>query len=194
MLDFSPLFRGERTVAELTAGLGRENLRDLTNEMVDAQRAAIADATDVDVTFVPVDPGADDPGAGGAEANQAWTLGHVVVHTTASSEESAALALTLARGVTVPMGDAGHSFHETPWELMHSADQCVHRLEESRRMRLAMLEAWPDAPDLGNVYTPIPPFGPLNAVGRFTLSLAHDQDHLGQLREIMRQARVARGA
>jgi len=36
--------------------------------------------------------------------------------------------------------------------------------------------------------------GPINAIGRFLFGLSHDDSHLEQLREIMRQARAARAA
>ncbi|HCP73182.1 MAG TPA: DinB family protein, partial [Ktedonobacter sp.] len=41
-------------------------------------------------------------------------------------------------------------------------------------------------------YTPYPRLGPINAVTRFVLGLSHDDSHIEQLREIMRQARAQR--
>jgi hypothetical protein len=141
---------------------------------------------------VPVDPAANDTfaaaGADAAVVNMAWTLGHVIVHATASSEEAAALALTLARGLPVE----GRSRYEVPWETVTTAAQVVQRLEESRRMRLAMLDAWPDQPHLDNSYTPIPRFGPLNPPARFAFGLLHDQSHIDQIRDIVAQAQAAR--
>src|SRR5436305_1112305 len=122
------------------------------------------------------------------EKNLVWTLGHVAVHTTASSEESAALALTLARGLT----PEGRSRYEVPWRSVQTIDQVRHRFEESRRMRLAMLDAWPDEPHLEVLYSVSPRFGPFNATARFLMGLYHDDDHLGQLRELMRQAHDSR--
>jgi hypothetical protein len=61
-------------------------------------------------------------------------------------------------------------------------------------MRLAMLAAWPDEPDLATTIVQVERFGPLNAVGRYLLGLMHEDGHLGQIAEIMRQARAARGA
>ena len=58
-------------------------------------------------------------------------------------------------------------------------------------MRRASLETWPDQPHLDNCYTP-GASGPINCVGRFVLGLRHDWDHIGQIREIVRQARVVR--
>jgi len=147
-----------------------------------------------DVTFVPADPAANDTFApAGSDAGVVtlpWTLGHVIVHVTASSEEGAALALTLARGLPV----MGRSRYETPWETLTTVAQLVQRLEESRRMRLALLDAWPDQPHLDNADTPIPQFGPLNPVARFVLGLSHDQSHVDQIQDIVAQAKAARGA
>jgi len=194
MLDFTSLRAGDTTMADLTARLRVHDLRDLTNEMIDLQRAAIAESSDADVTFVPSDPAANDTfapaGSDAAVVNLPWTLGHVIVHVTASSEEGAALALTLARGLPV----TGRSRYETPWETVMTVAQLVQRLEESRRMRLALLDAWPDQPHLDNTDTPIPQFGPLNPVARFVLGLFHDQSHIDQTQDIVAQAKAARGA
>ena len=189
MIDFTALHKGELTFADLVAPLTQQDLRGLTNEMVDTMRAAIIDIVDADVTFVPVDEAADDRDASDeSEANIAWTLGHVIVHTTASSEEGAALGLVLARGLPVE----GRSRYETPWETIHTAEQVVQRLEESRRMRLAMLDAWPDQPHLDNRVRLWEEVGEVNAIGRFVIGLLHDDMHIDQIREVVRQAKAAR--
>jgi hypothetical protein len=189
MLDFTPVRNKRMTMMELVKNLTRDDLRRLTNEMVDAMLGAIAECTDFDVTFVPVDPHANDTAAATeAEVNLAWTLGHVIVHTTASAEEAAFLAAELARGVP----NHGRSRYETPWQSVTTIAQCRQRLEESRRIRLATLDVWPDEPHLDNTY-PIWEGGPVvNAVARFVYGLRHDDDHLGQIREIVRQSREAR--
>lgn len=189
MLDFTPVREKRMTVAELCAGLTIDDLRALTNEMIDAMLALIADCTDEDVVFQPVDPNADDPfAATPEEAGAAWTLAHVIVHTTASAEESAFLAAEMARGVP----NHGRSRYEVPWQSVATIEQCRHRLEESRRMRLASLEMWPDQPHFDVCYTPWRGAGEVNCIGRFVLGLFHDDDHLGQIAEIVRQARQAR--
>jgi len=190
LLDFTPVKNKTVQFSDLARGLTKTDLRNLTNEMIDTMLSIIPDATDEDVVFVPQDPNADDPFGIPEERNLVWTLGHVAVHTTASSEESAALALTLARGL-VP---EGRSRYEVPWREVKTIAQVRHRFEESRRMRLAMLDAWPDEPHLEVTYAPSPRFGSYNAVSRFIMGLYHDDDHLGQLREIMRQAREARSS
>ena len=189
VIDFEPLRRKQRTIQEIAEGLDGEKLARLTNEMCDLQLEAIADAEDADVVFVPYDPEAKDVvAASEGEVELAWTLGHVVVHATASSEESAALALTLARGLSVE----GRSRYEVPWQEATTAAFCRHRIEESRRMRLAMLAAWPSSPHLDNVYQPYESWPAMNAIGRFITGLFHDDDHLPQLRKIMVQARARR--
>ncbi len=188
MVDFAAVGRGETTLAELARNLTVQDLHDLTDEMIDLMLNITASTTDVDVVFVPTDSNANDEFGKAEDQGLAWTLGHVVVHATASSEEAAALASALARGV-VP---EGRSRSEVPWETMQTALHIRERLEESRRMRHAFLHTWPAAPHLDVTYTPIPRFGPLNATARFMLGLFHDDAHLDQLSEIMRQAEAAR--
>lgn len=190
MLDFAPVRNQETTIQELTADLTRDDLRRLTNEMVDTMLSLIRYCVDADVTFEPEDPQADDPyAATEEEVHIPWTLGHVIVHTTASAEESAALAAELARGVPFH----GRSRSEVPWEQVETIAQCRQRLEESRRMRLASLDMWPAEPYLDNVYEWKAGAEPINAVARFVLGLQHDDDHLGQIADVVQQARQARG-
>ena len=184
MIDFAPIHRREMTLAELAAQqrITREDLIRHTNDMIDAMLAVIADIDDAAVQFVPEDADADDPYADDAEAaTSAWTLGHVIVHATASSEECCAHAATLARGIQV----LGRNRYETPWLEMHTVVDLRHRLEESRRIRLAYLNAWPDAPDYEMTYTPKKT--PHNCIVRVLAGLFHDDDHLSQMREIVRQ-------
>lgn len=185
MLDFEAVREKRMTMADLCAGLTVDDLRALTNEMVDAMQTLIANCGDADVVFQPSDPAADDPYASDADdVNVAWSLGHVIVHTTASAEESAFLAAELARGVE----NHGRSRYETPWETVTTIAQCRTRLEESRRMRLASLDVWPDEPHQDNTYTPWPSAGPIDCVRRFVLGLRHDDDHLEQIGDIVQQA------
>lgn len=186
MLDFTPIRNRTLSFAEFAKGMTKADLRKYTNEMIDAELDIIADATDADVVFVPIDQEADDQFGKPEEATLAWTLGHVVVHATASSEEAAAISSSLARGLLIE----GRSRYETPWETVTTVAQLRQRLEESRRMRLAFLETWPDEPHL-DVFQNLR-FGQFDAVSRFLMGLFHDDAHLEQLREILRQARAAR--
>lgn len=160
-----------------------------TQESVDYYLALIADATDDYVTFEPEDPDANDTFAENPEdVHRAWTLGHVIVHTSASAEEAAALGTWLARGVEVN----GRSRYEVPWQSVTTKAQLVQRLEESRRMRLAYLNAWPDEPHLDLLFTKLEArLGAINAIGYTMGGLKHDWDHYDQVAEIMRQAREA---
>ncbi len=189
MIDFTPLRSREKTLGEIVAGLIVDDLRDLTNEMIDRQLALIADCTDEDVVFVPQDPTAEDKYAADAEdVGLAWTLGHVIVHVTASSEEKAFLAAELARGID----REGRSRYETPWETVTTIAQVRARLEESRRMRLASLDMWPDDPDFSLTINYRWLRGPMNAIARFCMGLVHDDDHLEQIAEIVRQSHALR--
>jgi len=145
MLDFQAFHSGELTFPELVTGLTQDDLRPLTDEMIDTILGLITDCADADVTFEPVDPQANDPfAATPEELHMPWTLGHVIVHTTASGEESAAVAAELARGVEYH----GRSRYEVHWTAMRMIAACRQRLEESRRMRLASLGMWPDSAHL----------------------------------------------
>jgi hypothetical protein len=189
MLDFTPLRNKELTMPQLTASLTPDDLRRLTNEIVDTILDLIATCEDRDVTFVPQDPEAFDPyAADESDVHLAWTLGHVIVHITASAEESAAVAAELARGVAYH----GRSRSEVPWQTVTTIAQCRQRLQESRRMRLASLDMWPDRPHLDNTYRLIEGAEPINAIARFVFGLKHTDDHLGQIAEIVRQAQDAR--
>ncbi len=188
MLDLTPLYSGQLTLMQFAAQFTPDDLRKFTNEMIDAQLALIQDCDDADVTFQPTDPNAHDQFAQTAEElNIAWTLGHVIVHTTATAEEAAAIACELARGVPFR---GGRSRVEVPWQTVTTIAQCRRRLEESRRMRLALLDAWPCEPDLHNTYQYSPQSEPRNALARFILGLKHETDHLNQIQEIVKQAQA----
>ena len=198
MIDYSPIREGRQSIVEITDGLGAEELRRLTDQMIDTMRDLIADCTDEDVVFVPDDPDAYDSVAATAEeVYMSWTLGHVIVHVTASAEEAAFQAAELARGVRYRQL---RSRYEVPWQSMTTIAQCLHRLEESRRMRHGSLDMWPDEPFLDNTFVlkvGAPPSvtegrPEVNAAAKFLLGLMHDDSHLGQIAEIVRQAKEAR--
>lgn len=189
MLDFDAVRQKKMTMNELLDGVDREDLVELTNEMIDTVLGKIENATDADVVFEPRDPQADDPFAASEDEKEiAWTLGHVIVHLTASSEESAFLAAEMARGVE----PHGRSRSEVPWESVTTIEQCRQRLEESRRMCLATLDVWPDEPYLELTYQPWSTAPEINAVGRFALGLSHAASHLGQIDDVVGQAEKER--
>jgi hypothetical protein len=190
MLDFTPVRKKQLTITELGDSLNRENLKTLTNEMVDRILEMIKDCIDADVVFSPDDPKAFDPDAATKEElHMSWTLGHVIVHTTASAEEAAFLAAELARGAD---RREGRSRREVPWTSILTIEACRKRLEESRRMRLATLDVWPDQPYLDNTYSYLPTAPKINAIGQFLFGLMHDDSHLDQIADIVRQASLAR--
>lgn len=188
MLDFSPLAKGQ-SFADFAAGVTKDDLYTTTNELADRILALLEGASDADMVFVPNDPQANDPGAAEDEREMAWTFGHVVVHVTAGVEEGAMLGLSLARGVE----PKERSRYETHWTTIKTVEQVRQRVQESRRMCLSMLDAWPDAPHYDVTQTPIPRFGPMNAIARYLLGLSHGVGHLEQLADITNQARAARG-
>jgi len=188
MLDFAPIRNKEKTFAQFASNYKYEEFVELTNEIVDYILEQIADCVDADVVFEPIDPDADDPYAtDDSEKEIAWTLGHVIVHVTASAEESAFIAAEMARGVP----HHGRSRSEIPWESVTTIGQCRARLEESRRMRLATLAMWPDEPYLDVTYEPWPSVGQINAIGQFILGFWHETSHLAQIDEIVEQAKTA---
>ena len=192
MLDFTRVDNKEITVNDLTAGLNPADLRRLTDEMVDTILRLIADCTDADVIFIPEDLEAYDKDAATSEELRVpWTLGHVIVHVTASSEECAFLAAEVARGIS---DRGGRSRYEVPWPSVTTVAQCRKRLAESRRMRVTCLDTWPETPHAEMAYR-FRPDGPVfGAASLFVYGLFHDDSHLGQIAEIVRQAQAARSA
>ena len=185
MLDFQRVRSKEITYDELLAGVTVDGLRDLTNEMIDYYLAMVAGCSDADVVFQPVDEAANDPYAVSEdETDMAWTLGHLIVHVTASLEESAFLGAELARGIH----REGRSRYETHWTTIKTMDQVRERLEESRRMTLAMLDVWPAEPHLDLRVESY--MGEINAVGRFAGGLGHATSHIEQVKDVVRQAKA----
>ena len=187
-IDFTPVEQGELTLIELAETLTLDDLRDATNESIDTLLGFLDGLHDEHVTFDPVDPDADDPYAVSGEEKIGWSLAHLVAHVTASSEEGAAMSSQLARGVRVKLRNR----YETPWREITTVVQCVQRLEESRRMRLAFLETWPDEPHL-DVYRKISreyeaKHGKLNAPASFIKGLHHEVGHYEQFRKVRQQA------
>src|SRR5712691_5580172 len=187
-IDFSRVRAREARLADLVADLAIEDLARATDSSIAQIEEILADATDGDVTFVPDDPEADDPAAADpADRELAWTIGHLVVHVTASAEESASLAAELARGVPFH----GRSRWEVPWPTMTTIAGCRQRLAKSRRMRLATLELWPEYPPTTVDPDPsVPTWG--QAMERFLRGLSHEDAHMEQFRSVLKQSQAAR--
>ncbi len=185
MLDFDKVRNKEKTYQELSAGLSTEDLAALTNEMIDTIQALLADATDDDVTFQPVDPDAHDAAAATEEeTDMAWTLGHIIVHINASYEETAFLAAEAARGVPYH----GRSRYERHWTTAKTIAQCRQWLEVSRTMMLASLRMWPPEPHM-EIVVESSWAGTVDPVTRYVLGLSHAESHLDQIKEVLRQSR-----
>ena len=187
MLDFQSVREKKVTVQDLVKGLTKDDLRRELNEMYNDIEHRIVNATDADVVFQPVDPNAKDPFAKEGEGELAWTLGHVIVHLTASMEEAASISQELARGVEYH----GRSRWEVLFREVKTIAFCRARLAESRRMCLAALDMWPDPSHMDNTYAAAPGALPHTPVSRFASGLKHASDHLEQISEIMRQAKEA---
>ncbi len=196
MIDFSPMRDGELTYLEFAAreNIGPAELKQLSDESVDLLLGLLDELKDADIVFEPEDPDADDPFAVEGEEEIGWNFGHLIAHVTASSEEGAALSSLLARGVPA----AERPRYETPWRAIKSVAQVRQRLEESRRMRNAYLETWPDAPlldvcrDVSERFSAR--FGEMNAPAAFLFGLSHEVGHYEQIEEVRRQALAARQA
>lgn len=193
LIDFTPVERGDLKLLEYSQRFTLDDLRAATNASIDTILDIIYDMTDQQMTFLPFDPDADDPHAVPGEEKIGWSLAHLVVHVTASAEESAAFASILARGIPFPKEPRLR--YETNWHTVTTKAQAIQRLEESRRMRLASLETWPDAPFL-DVFREmsersIEKVGYMNAPATFLGGLKHEAGHYAQFREVARQAREA---
>ena len=88
MLNFDPVRIADVPLMECVGDLGPNDLKTITDDFIDHVLTLISDCTDEDVIFEPLDAEAHDPYAATAEeVDMPWTLGHVIVHITASAEE-----------------------------------------------------------------------------------------------------------
>lgn len=185
MITFPP----DRLLSELQDDFSRADLIAATHAMTDHLLGLVRGLPDAAVAFQPEDPEAHDQyAATEAETGIAWTLGHVIVHITASCEESCVRGSTLARGVDLRV----RSRYEVPWESVTTTAQVIHRLEESRRMQLAFLDTWPDQPHLDLTFDKYEAYwGRVNAIGATLSGVRHTADHYGQIEDIIRQFEAA---
>jgi hypothetical protein len=188
-INFAPVRSHETTILEFSRQFTVEDLRKATNTYYDTILELIKPLTDEQVTFEPHDPHAHDPFAKAGEEHIGWSLAHLVLHVTASLEEGASFSSILARGIKL----GGRLRYEPEWQTFTTKAQVIQRLNESRRMVLSYLNAWPDEPHL-EILRELSPkfvekFGEMNAPAAFLFSLMHFDDHLEQFREAARQAR-----
>ena len=194
MIDFAPMRDGDLTFLEYAEreGIGGEALRKVSDESIEHLFAMLDGLADADIANTPADPEADDPYAVEGEEKIGWTFGHLIAHVTASTEEAAAFSSLLARGVAA----SERPRYETPWRDITTVDLVRQRLDESRRMRNAYLETWPDSPFL-DVHRVVSErlagrFGNMNAPAAFLFGLSHEVGHYDQIEEVKRQALAAR--
>ncbi len=193
-IDFTPVSDNQVKLADFAKKITVDDLRELSNAQIDTILGIIADLDDADVTFDPIDPLADDPYAKEGEGKIGWSIAHLVVHVTASSEESATFASILARGIPYPKEPSLR--YETDWKSVTTKAQCVQRLEESRRIRLGYLATFPDAPFLDTAREMsenfVNKFGEYNAIVGFLMGLMHEEGHFAQFRDVHDQAIAAK--
>jgi len=87
----------------------------------------------------------------------------------------------------------GHTYRDEP-----PAYRSPARIAESRRIRIAYLDTWPDTPHL-DVYRElserfIERNGPLNAPASVLFGLSHEDGHVAQFRDVRAQAAGALAA
>ncbi|GAC1391412.1 MAG: DinB family protein [Ktedonobacteraceae bacterium] len=180
VLNFEALRSGNASYADIVGNITHADLYKLTDEFFATIESIIASVTDTDTTFVPHDLNLKDSN------EQAYTLGHVIVHLTAACEEASSSGSALARGIAFE----GRLRYEVAWETIHTAQQVYDRLKESHRMCRAFLDTWPDAPRLAITIVRVPRFGPMNAIGLHMLGIFHGESHVEQLHEILWQAKA----
>ncbi|MCA9905782.1 MAG: DinB family protein [Anaerolineae bacterium] len=196
MIDFTQLTQQNVKMSEIARSVSIADLQDATNRSLDTLFSLIQQANDAMISFEPHDPDAHDAYAVAGEEHIGWTLGHLVAHVTASSEEWAAYSSILARGIVYPREPRLR--FETPWREVDSQAKALQRLEESRQMRLAFLNTWPEQPHL-DVHVELSErarerWGEMNAMAAFLFGLRHEVGHHQQIREVLRQAQFAQGA
>ena len=194
MIDFTPMQSGEQTYIDYARQeqIDAPALERLSDESINYLLDLLAELEDEDIVFEPEDPDANDPYAVTGEEAIGWSLGHLIAHVTASTEEGAAFSSLLARGIPA----TERPRYETPWRDMRSVAQARQRLEESRRMRNAYLQTWPQEPFL-DVHRVVSErftarFGEMNAAAAFLFGLSHEVGHYAQIEEVKRQALAAR--
>ena len=192
MVDFSPVKNKEKKYIDLwhDDNLTIQDLRDATTRSIAHILSLISSLDDAGIAHEPQDDNANDPYAVEGEEHIGWTVGHLVAHVTASSEESAAFASMLARGVE---GLEHRPRYETPWREVDTKAKAIQRLEESRRIRLAYLDTFPDEPHYNNLRTGLSEraqnaWGDLNAPAEFLRGLSHEVGHYSQIEDAVQQA------
>ncbi len=143
MIDFTPVVDKQLKMLEYCQNFTREQVRESLNESVDNLLSFLEGANDADVVFLPYDSEADDPYAADDQKNVGWSVAHIILHATASTEEYASVGSVLGRGIEFE----GRLRYEPDWQTVTTVAELKQRLEESRKMRLAYFDALPDTPN-----------------------------------------------
>lgn len=195
VIDFTPLRERKLKAGEFSSRYTLADIRETAVAGIAFMRELIADLDDADLTFDPVDPEANDPYARAGEEHIGWSIAHLIVHVTASTEEGAALASVLARGIPYP--NDVRLRYETDWRTVTKKSQLEQRLEESLRMRLAFIDSMPDKPLHATVKRSdrfVELFGETDYKATYIFSLMHEYGHHAQMLEVKRQAVEGRKA
>lgn len=171
-----------------------DDVRTTISENYDKLQTLVESLSNEQVLYEPFDDEANDPYATQTEDRTiGWSIAHLVLHVTASLEESSAVSSLLARNVSP---EPGTRFRFEPkWRIISDKAEVLHRLAESRRMCLAYLDTWPDVPYLDNLRQ-YPEGSPLakaetNAIGSMLGGLRHWHNHTDQFNRVAEQARTA---
>lgn len=192
-IDFTPIRDRTQKAIPFAAQYSLDDIRKAAIESVEFMLDTIAGLDDADVTFVPEDPEANDPYAAPEEQNIGWTLAHLIVHVTASTEEYFSVASVIARGIDYPKEPRLR--YETHWKTVTTKAACEQRLRESLRMRLSYLDTFPDVILDGRWERSerfLELFGEVDAKAAALFGLNHETGHQSQMREVRRQALTAK--
>jgi len=194
-INFTPVQNREVKLIDWSAQFSLDDIREAVNLGTDFMLDILNDLTDADVTFIPFDAEASDPHAPAELQNIGWSIGHLVLHVTASSEEYASIAAVLARGINFP--PEMRLRYEADWQVANqTVAECRQRVLESQRMRNAYLDSFPDQPSADSRWERsakfIEIFGEMNAKAAYLMGLGHEYGHHAQFIEVKTQAVAAR--
>lgn len=190
MIDFTPVRQNRIPFVDFFAGFSPQSLRQAADEIYLLILDLLSDCDDHTVLFEPQDPDAYNPYAENPdEIKKPWTLPQVMIHFLSFNDDCASVSAEMARGVKYH----GSSRYEFPWKEVNTIAHLRRLVEESRQCCLAGLEMWPDPPHYENTHCIWSSIGEIDARGVYLLGLKHTDDHLAQVREIIRQSNAAQG-
>ncbi len=99
-IDFAAIRAGKSNVQDVADAFTLDDLRQAVEFSIHTMLMHIASCTDADVSFMSLDPEANEELRDANGERLGWNLSHVIVHATATGEASAFAALDLARGIS----------------------------------------------------------------------------------------------